>query len=46
MDKEYEFKKAKITLKLTEDGKLSIVNGFQLGAMPFPITATYTGEKN
>lgn len=45
MDKEYEFKNAKITLKLTEDGKLTVENGFQLGSMPFPITANYTGEK-
>ena len=45
MDKEYEFKNAKITLKLTEDGKLTIENGFKLGSMPFPITAKYTGER-
>ena len=45
MDKDYDFKNAKITLKLTEDGKLSIENTFQLGSMPFPITASYTGEK-
>ena len=45
MDKDYDFKNAKITLKLTEDGKLTVENGFQLGSMPFPITTTYTGEK-
>ena len=45
MDKEYDFKNAKITVKLTDDGKLTIENGFKLGSMPFPITAKYTGER-
>ena len=45
MDKDYDFKNAKITLKLAEDGKLTVENVFQLGSMPFPITANYTGEK-
>lgn len=45
MDKDYDFKNAKITVKLTEDGKLTIENGFKLGSMPFPITAKYTGER-
>ena len=45
-DENYEFgKTSKMTVKLAEDGTLTITNNYKIGAMPFPISATYTGKK-
>lgn len=46
MDKDYTLgKTSTVTITVAEDGTLKIVNPFKLGAMPFPITATFTGKK-
>ena len=34
-----------MTVKLAEDGTLTITNNYKVGRMPFPISATYTGKK-
>ena len=45
-DENYEFgKTSKMTVTLAEDGTLTITNNYKIGAMPFPISATYTGKK-
>ena len=45
-DENYEFgKTSKMTITLAEDGTLTITNNYKIGAMPFPISATYTGKK-
>ena len=45
-DENYEFgKTSKMTVTLAEDGTLTITNNYQVGRMPFPISATYTGKK-
>jgi hypothetical protein len=45
-DEDYAFgKTSKMTVKLAEDGTLTITNNYKIGAMPFPISATYTGKK-
>ena len=46
MDKDYDFKDgSRVSVSLGETGTLTITNTFQIGNMPFPITATYTGTK-
>jgi len=43
-DEDYAFGKiSKMTVTLAEDGTLTITNNYKIGAMPFPISATYTG---
>lgn len=45
-DENYEFgKTSKMTVTLAKDGTLTITNNYKIGAMPFPISATYTGKK-
>ena len=45
-DEDYAFgKTSKMTVTLAEDGTLTITNNYQVGRMPFPISATYTGKK-
>ena len=45
-DEDYAFgKTSKMTVTLTEDGTLTITNNYKIGAMPFAISATYTGKK-
>ena len=45
-DENYEFgKTSKMTVTFAEDGTLTITNNYKIGAMPFPISATYTGKK-
>lgn len=45
MDSEYPLNEpSDILISKGEDGKLIVVNSFRLGAMPMPITATFTGE--
>ncbi|WP_455260634.1 calycin-like domain-containing protein [Prevotella jejuni] len=45
-DEDYAFgKTSKMTVTLAEDGTLTITNKYQIGRMPFPISATYTGKK-
>ena len=45
-DEDYAFgKTSKMTVTLAEDGTLTITNNYKIGAMPFPISATYTGKK-
>ena len=43
---DYAFgKTSKMTVTFAEDGTLTITNNYKIGAMPFPISATYTGKK-
>ncbi|WP_455098252.1 calycin-like domain-containing protein [Prevotella jejuni] len=45
-DEDYAFgKTSKMTVTLAEDGTLTITNNYQIGRMPSPISATYTGKK-
>ena len=45
-DEDYAFgKTSKMTVTLAEDGTLTITNNYKIGAMPFAISATYTGKK-
>ena len=45
-DENYEFgKTSKMTVTFAENGTLTITNNYKIGAMPFPISATYTGKK-
>lgn len=45
-DKDYNFSATSdITLKKAEDGTITVTNSFQLGAMPFPIVATFTNNQ-
>ena len=45
-DENYEFgKTSKMTVTLAGDGTLTITNNYKIGAMPFSISATYTGKK-
>lgn len=47
MDKDYEFKAtSKIVVTPGENGALTVTNNYQIGNMPFPISATYTGTKS
>ncbi|MCM1483453.1 MAG: calycin-like domain-containing protein [Muribaculaceae bacterium] len=46
MDKDYTLgNESSILVTLTETG-IKVTNPFKLGAMPFPLTATYEGTKN
>ena len=47
MDGEYRLNApSDILVSISEDGKITVVNSFRIGAMPMPITATFTGQKN
>lgn len=47
LDKEYSFvDKSEITVKLEENGSLTIKNDYSLARMPMGLSATYTGTKS
>ena len=46
MDSDYAFKKGNVTVTQGENSKLTIVNTYTIGNMPFPITATFNGVKS
>ena len=37
---------AEILVTKSNDGEITVINSFRIGAMPMPITATFTGRKN
>ena len=46
MDSEYQLNApSDIFITKGEDGKITVVNSFRIGAMPMPITATFKGYK-
>ena len=46
MDSEYPLNApSDILITKSEDGEITIVNSFRIGAMPMPITATFIGRK-
>ena len=45
MDSEYHLNAPGDILVTKGDGKIKVVNSFRIGAMPMPITATFTGHK-
>lgn len=46
MDKDYTLgKTSSVTVTFGDDGTLKIINPFKLGAMPFPLSASFTGKK-
>ena len=46
MDSDYQLNSpSDILVTKGEDGKIKVVNSFRIGAMPMPISATFTGHK-